>query len=202
MGRSISLPGPCFLCGRSGNCCPDSGRGQNHSYQLLAEAIMADFYLTSLWKRTRPRWKPCAAFAVAFVPRGITLNSVCPGIADDSIVNRLPAEAKQAMFSWLRSGWGPTCRPALRRHRWSRGSAVQRRCRLDHRPDDCRRWWSIPDEPGSSFGVSAPLIAIPRISRFPSGWAVCQGLSGTRCRANHGQNSRSRRDRADRFRHR
>lgn len=53
----------------------------------------------------------CRYFAVALGPRGITVNAICPGITDDSIVNRLPPEAQQAMMSWLRDGWNPMRRP-------------------------------------------------------------------------------------------
>ncbi len=53
----------------------------------------------------------CRYFAVALAPRGITVNAVCAGITDDSIVNRLPKEAQDAMLSWLRSGWTPMGRP-------------------------------------------------------------------------------------------
>ena len=55
----------------------------------------------------------CRYFAVALAPRGITVNAVCAGITDDSIVNRLPQEAQEAMFAWLRSGWSPMGRPTL-----------------------------------------------------------------------------------------
>ena len=53
----------------------------------------------------------CRYFAVAFAPRGITVNALCAGITDDSIVNRLPPEAEAAMLGWLRSGWTPMGRP-------------------------------------------------------------------------------------------
>jgi enoyl-[acyl-carrier protein] reductase III len=53
----------------------------------------------------------CRYFAVALAPRGITVNAVCAGITDDSIVNRLPKEAQEAMLSWLRGGWTPMGRP-------------------------------------------------------------------------------------------
>jgi NAD(P)-dependent dehydrogenase (short-subunit alcohol dehydrogenase family) len=52
----------------------------------------------------------CRYFAVALARRGITVNAVCPGITDDSIVNRLPQDAQDAMFAWLRAGWSPSCR--------------------------------------------------------------------------------------------
>ena len=53
----------------------------------------------------------CRYFAVALAPRGITVNAVCPGLTDDSIVNALPKEAQEAILSWLRSGWTPMGRP-------------------------------------------------------------------------------------------
>ncbi len=53
----------------------------------------------------------CRYFAVALGPRGITVNAICPGITDDSIVNRLPPEAQEAMLAWLREGWNPMRRP-------------------------------------------------------------------------------------------
>ena len=53
----------------------------------------------------------CRYFAVALAPRGITVNAVCPGITDDSIVNALPKEATEAMLSWLKQGWNPMGRP-------------------------------------------------------------------------------------------
>ena len=53
----------------------------------------------------------CRYYAVAFASRGITVNAVCAGITDDSIVNQLPKEAQDAMLGWLRSGWNPMGRP-------------------------------------------------------------------------------------------
>ncbi|MEO8853172.1 MAG: SDR family oxidoreductase, partial [Ginsengibacter sp.] len=49
----------------------------------------------------------CRYFAVALAPRGITVNAICAGITDDSIVNALPKEAQDAMLSWLKEGWNP-----------------------------------------------------------------------------------------------
>jgi len=53
----------------------------------------------------------CRYYAVALASRRITVNAVCAGITDDSIVNRLPPEAQGAMLDWLRSGWSPSRRP-------------------------------------------------------------------------------------------
>ncbi len=53
----------------------------------------------------------CRYFAVALAPRGITVNAVCAGLTDDSILNRLPKEAQAAILLWLRSGWTPMGRP-------------------------------------------------------------------------------------------
>jgi enoyl-[acyl-carrier protein] reductase III len=50
-------------------------------------------------------------FAVALAPRGITVNTVCPGLTDDSIVNALPQAAQDAILGRLRSGWTPLGRP-------------------------------------------------------------------------------------------
>ncbi|MBN8732323.1 MAG: SDR family oxidoreductase [Acidobacteria bacterium] len=53
----------------------------------------------------------CRYFAVALAPRGITVNAICAGITDDSIVNQLPEPAQNAMLDWLKSGWCPMGRP-------------------------------------------------------------------------------------------
>lgn len=53
----------------------------------------------------------CRYFAVSLAGRGITVNAVCAGITDDSIVNQLPQPAQEAMLGWLRSGWNPMGRP-------------------------------------------------------------------------------------------
>lgn len=53
----------------------------------------------------------CRYFAVALAPRGITVNAVCAGLTDDSIVNQLPQDAQDAILSRLREGWTPMGRP-------------------------------------------------------------------------------------------
>jgi len=70
---------------------------------------------------TTGSWQPWAAmgpakaaleatmryFAVALATKGITVNSVSPGVIDDSVINGLPTEAYQAIKSWTESGWSP-----------------------------------------------------------------------------------------------
>jgi NAD(P)-dependent dehydrogenase (short-subunit alcohol dehydrogenase family) len=53
----------------------------------------------------------CRYFAVSLAKRGITVNVICPGLTDDSIVNQLPPGAQQAILGWLREGWNPRGRP-------------------------------------------------------------------------------------------
>jgi NAD(P)-dependent dehydrogenase (short-subunit alcohol dehydrogenase family) len=73
----------------------------------------------------------CRYFAVALAPRGITVNAVCPGITDDSIVNRLPPEAQEAMLARLRRGWTPMGRPGTPA---DVGGAVAALCTADAAP--------------------------------------------------------------------
>jgi NAD(P)-dependent dehydrogenase (short-subunit alcohol dehydrogenase family) len=53
----------------------------------------------------------CRYFAVALAPRRITVNAICAGLTDDSIVNSLPMAAQQAIFAHLKGGWTPLGRP-------------------------------------------------------------------------------------------
>lgn len=53
----------------------------------------------------------CRYFAVALAPRGITVNTICAGLTDDSILNKLPMPAQQAILGWMRDGWTPMGRP-------------------------------------------------------------------------------------------
>lgn len=46
-------------------------------------------------------------FAVAMAPRGITVNSVSPGLTDDSVLNSFPQAAVDAARAWHSSGWTP-----------------------------------------------------------------------------------------------
>jgi NAD(P)-dependent dehydrogenase (short-subunit alcohol dehydrogenase family) len=46
-------------------------------------------------------------FAVALAPRGITVNSVSPGLTDDSVLNGLPDAVVQTARQWHASGWTP-----------------------------------------------------------------------------------------------
>ena len=55
----------------------------------------------------------CRYYAVALAPRRITVNAVCAGITDDSIVNALPQPVQDSMLGWLRGGWSPSGRPTV-----------------------------------------------------------------------------------------
>jgi NAD(P)-dependent dehydrogenase (short-subunit alcohol dehydrogenase family) len=57
----------------------------------------------------------CRYYAVSLAPRRITVNAVCAGITDDSIVNALPQPFQDAMLDWLRAGWSPSGRPTTPR---------------------------------------------------------------------------------------
>jgi enoyl-[acyl-carrier protein] reductase III len=46
-------------------------------------------------------------FAVTLAPRGITVNSVSPGLTDDSVLNGLPDPVVQTARQWHGSGWTP-----------------------------------------------------------------------------------------------
>lgn len=46
-------------------------------------------------------------FAATLAPRGITVNSVSPGLTDDSVLNGFPQPAVEAARSWHASGWTP-----------------------------------------------------------------------------------------------
>jgi enoyl-[acyl-carrier protein] reductase III len=46
-------------------------------------------------------------FAVALAPSGITVNSVSPGLTDDSVYNGLPTEVQKIGRDWHASGWTP-----------------------------------------------------------------------------------------------
>jgi NAD(P)-dependent dehydrogenase (short-subunit alcohol dehydrogenase family) len=46
-------------------------------------------------------------FAVTLAPRGITVNSVSPGLTEDSVLNSLPPAIVETARSWHASGWTP-----------------------------------------------------------------------------------------------
>jgi enoyl-[acyl-carrier protein] reductase III len=46
-------------------------------------------------------------FAVTLAPRGITVNSVSPGLTDDSVLNGFPQAVVDTARAWHASGWTP-----------------------------------------------------------------------------------------------
>ncbi|MGH9802396.1 MAG: SDR family oxidoreductase, partial [Blastocatellia bacterium] len=46
-------------------------------------------------------------FAVPLAKRGITVNSISPGLTEDSIINALPPAAQDMIREWCASGWSP-----------------------------------------------------------------------------------------------
>ena len=46
-------------------------------------------------------------FAVTLAPRGITVNTVSPGLTEDSVLNGFPEPAVEAARSWHAGGWTP-----------------------------------------------------------------------------------------------
>jgi enoyl-[acyl-carrier protein] reductase III len=49
----------------------------------------------------------CRYFAVAFAPRGITVNTISPGWIEDSVLNTLPDPVVQMIRDHHRNGWTP-----------------------------------------------------------------------------------------------
>jgi NAD(P)-dependent dehydrogenase (short-subunit alcohol dehydrogenase family) len=49
----------------------------------------------------------CRYFAVALAGRGITVNAISPGWIEDSVLNKLPDAAQNAIRTWHQSGWTP-----------------------------------------------------------------------------------------------
>jgi len=46
-------------------------------------------------------------FAVAFAPRGITVNAISPGWTEDSVLNSLPDPVQRLIREWHQQGWTP-----------------------------------------------------------------------------------------------
>jgi NAD(P)-dependent dehydrogenase (short-subunit alcohol dehydrogenase family) len=94
--------------------------GVREAVQLMADGgrIVAITYAPGAQKGT---WQPWIAmgsakaaleslvryFAVTLATRGITVNSVSPGLTDDSVLNGLPADVVDTARAWHRSGWTP-----------------------------------------------------------------------------------------------
>ena len=94
--------------------------GVREAVQLMSDGsrIVAVTYAPGAQKGT---WQPWVAmgsakaaleslvryFAVTLAPRGITVNSVSPGLTDDSVLNGLPQPVVDTARAWHQSGWTP-----------------------------------------------------------------------------------------------
>ncbi len=94
--------------------------GVREAVQLMSDGsrIVAVTYAPGAQKGT---WQPWVAmgsakaaleslvryFAVTLAQRGITVNSVSPGLTDDSVLNGLPQPVVDTARAWHQSGWTP-----------------------------------------------------------------------------------------------
>jgi NAD(P)-dependent dehydrogenase (short-subunit alcohol dehydrogenase family) len=94
--------------------------GVREAVQLMSDGgrIVAITYAPGAQKGT---WQPWVAmgsakaaleslvryFAVTLAQRGITVNSVSPGLTDDSVLNGLPQPVVDTARAWHQSGWTP-----------------------------------------------------------------------------------------------
>ena len=94
--------------------------GAREAVQLMSDGgrIVAITYAPGAQKGT---WQPWVAmgsakaaleslvryFAVTLAQRGITVNSVSPGLTDDSVLNGLPRPVVDTARAWHQSGWTP-----------------------------------------------------------------------------------------------
>jgi len=94
--------------------------GAREAVQLMSDGgrIVAITYAPGAQKGT---WQPWVAmgsakaaleslvryFAVTLAQRGITVNSVSPGLTDDSVLNGLPQPVVDTARAWHQSGWTP-----------------------------------------------------------------------------------------------
>jgi NAD(P)-dependent dehydrogenase (short-subunit alcohol dehydrogenase family) len=63
------------------------------------------------WGRTKAAMESLVRyFAMALARRGITVNAVSPGWAEDSVLNSLPDPVQNLTRGWHQRGWTPTGR--------------------------------------------------------------------------------------------
>ena len=55
----------------------------------------------------------CRYFAVALGRHGVTVNSVSPGVSDETtVIGQTPPEVQEALTQWIEAGWTPMRRAA------------------------------------------------------------------------------------------
>jgi NAD(P)-dependent dehydrogenase (short-subunit alcohol dehydrogenase family) len=96
-------------------------------------------------------------FAVALAPRNITVNTVCPGITEDSVFNALPAEAQEAIRDWAKQGWNPRRRMGTTAEI---GGAVAALCSED-------AGWITGQTIAADGGVSLTSTEVPVFFQIP-----------------------------------
>ena len=96
-------------------------------------------------------------FAVALAPRNITVNTLCPGITEDSVFNALPAGAQDAIRDWAKQGWNPRKRMGTTEEV---GGAVAMLC-----SDDAG--WITGQTIAADGGVSLMCTEVPVFFQLP-----------------------------------
>lgn len=95
--------------------------GARESSKLMSDDTGRIVAITYAPGRVTGTWRPwvamgtaqgavetlCRYFAVALADRGITVNTVSPGLTDDSVLNSLPSEAFDVIEDRCESGWVP-----------------------------------------------------------------------------------------------
>lgn len=96
-------------------------------------------------------------FAVLLANRNITVNTICPGITEDSVFNALPTEAQDAIRDWMKQGWNPHKRIGTTE---DIGGAVAAICSEDAR-------WITGQTIAADGGISLMSTEVPLLFQQP-----------------------------------